>query len=84
MEAEYTLGNIQLFTKEQTEILSVEMSFNKAPLIIHQSFCYELVRLAKEQDGKKLEEIPEAMKVMDAIDVIERLYPKLKNGKTKK
>ena len=52
--------------------------WEKAPLIIHQRLCSELVRIAKKgKKDKKLNEIPEAVKVMDAINVIEKLYPKL-------
>lgn len=49
----------------------------EAPLIIHQSFCSEMVRIAKENGKKPLGEIPEAMQVIEAITVLERLYPQL-------
>ena len=31
-----------------------EMIFSKAPLIIHQTFCAELVKKVKENEGKKM------------------------------
>ncbi|MCH8067837.1 MAG: hypothetical protein IID16_00990 [Candidatus Marinimicrobia bacterium] len=78
MDTQYKLGTIELFTKEQAESMSVDIAFKKAPLIIHQSFCAELVRIAKEAEKKPLNEIPGAGKILIAIDVIQNLYPQLK------
>lgn len=48
-----------------------------APLMIHQEFCHELTELAKQQPKKPLSEIPEALEVLTAIRVLERLHPEL-------
>ena len=49
-----------------------------APLFIHQSFCHELVRVAKLHTQELPKDIPEAMEVLTAIRVLEKLYPQLK------
>lgn len=53
---------------------------NQAPIIIHQRFCGELVGICtkEENENKTPLQIPEAMKVLNAIGVLEELYPKLK------
>jgi len=81
MEAQFKLGKIDLFTKEQAESMSVEKAFEKAPIIIHQRFCGELVRIVelKENEKKKIKEVPEAMEVIMAVRILERLYPQLKS-----
>ena len=53
--------------------------WNKAPLIIHQRFCAELVRLAKTQPNKALNTMPKALDVLTAIKLLEELYPELKS-----
>lgn len=50
---------------------------DKAPLIIHQRFCFELVSIAKKHDKQKMEEIPEFIDMLKAIKILEKLYPKL-------
>ncbi|MCK5017293.1 MAG: hypothetical protein KAS32_09480 [Candidatus Peribacteraceae bacterium] len=55
----------------------------KAPLIIHQAFCSELVKVAKKHPKKLPKNIPEAKKVLDAIEVLEKLYPDLINKRNK-
>ncbi len=60
------------------EKISAEI-WEQAPLIIHQGLCSELVRLAKNNPSQTLEVIPEAKEIMTALDVLERLYPKLKS-----
>ena len=51
--------------------------FTNAPMIVHQKFCAELVRVMKEQPTKTPKEVPEAMTIMTAIDVLEKCYPQL-------
>lgn len=52
--------------------------WENAPRIIHQRFCSKLVYEAKANPDKTPSEIPEAIKVMTALDVLEELYPELK------
>lgn len=54
--------------------------FNKAPVVVHQRFCSELVKIAKENPLKTPAEIPEAMKVLTAINILEDCYPQLKHA----
>jgi len=49
-----------------------------APRIIYQRFCSELVEVAKQNQHKTPEEIPRAMKILDAIDILIDFYPELK------
>lgn len=51
--------------------------WNKAPLIIHHRFCSKYVELLKEHPNKKPEELPKAMDVLTAIEVLQELYPEL-------
>lgn len=51
--------------------------WDKAPLIIHQKFCAELVSIAKKNENKKMNTIPEFTDMFNAIEVLEKLYPKL-------
>jgi len=50
---------------------------DQAPLIIHQRFCGKLVSIAKKNDKKKLDEVPEFMDMLKAIEILEKLYPEL-------
>ena len=58
--------------------------FDKAPLLIHQRFCSELVKVMQKEEnsGKVPLDTPEAVKIMNAIDVLEELYPRLKTTET--
>ena len=51
--------------------------WDKAPLIIHQRFCHELVYIAKKHEKQKMDEVPEFMDMLKAIEILENLYPKL-------
>jgi hypothetical protein len=51
--------------------------WDKAPLIIHQRFCHELVSIAKKHEKQKMDEVPEFMDMLKAIEILEKLYPKL-------
>ncbi len=51
--------------------------FDKAPIIIHQRFANELVSIAKKHEKQKMNEIPEFMDMLKAIEILEKLYPKL-------
>lgn len=65
---------------ELTEKINEEINaeiLDKAPVIIHQRLCAELVRIMKENGVKNPNEIPEAVEVMTAIGLLQRLYPKL-------
>lgn len=57
----------------------------KAPIIIHQRFCHELVKVVKmeENKGKPTTEIPRAMEILNAINILMDFYPQLdeKNSK---
>ena len=54
---------------------------DQAPLIIHQRFCGKLVSIAKKNDKKKLDEVPEFMDMLKAIEILEKLYPELIKNK---
>lgn len=51
--------------------------WDKAPIIIHQRFCHELVSIAKKHEKEKLDEVPEFIDMLNAIEILEGLYPKL-------
>lgn len=75
----YKLGEIRLFTEEQVESKIMKLTYEKAPLIIHQRFCHELVVQAKKHPKEVLKKIPEAMNILIAIRKLEEFYPKLKS-----
>ena len=54
--------------------------WTKAPLIVHQRFCHELVEVVKmeENKGKPTSEIPRAMDILNAIEILMDFYPELK------
>lgn len=56
----------------------VEDIFEKASLIVHQRFCHELVEHAKRHPDKIPREVPSGLKILDAINLLEELYPNLK------
>lgn len=65
------------------EINKIEESTNtliydKAHIIVHERLCNELTQLARINVGKIQKEIPEMNNIMIAIDVLESIYPKLK------
>lgn len=55
-----------------------EEIFNAAPHMVHASFCSELVRIARKHEGEKMNEVPEFMEMLKAIEILEKLYPQLK------
>jgi len=57
-------------------VLSAEV-WNKAHLIIHQRFCHELGSIVKRHEKHKMDEVPEFMDMLKAIEIIEKLYPEL-------
>ena len=64
--------DVQLFTWAQV--------YEKAPTIVHMALCRELVQVSKQNPDKVPREIPEAIKVLDAIDLLEKIYPQLKQA----
>lgn len=53
--------------------------FNKAPVIVHQRFCAELVRVMKENPNKAPMDVPEAVSILSSINVLEKCYPEIKS-----
>lgn len=51
---------------------------SKAPVIVHERFCFELTRVMKKQPTEIIQNVPKAMKIMTALDILEELYPELK------
>jgi hypothetical protein len=51
--------------------------WNKAPIIIHQRFCSKLVEVTREQSGKAVADVPKAVEILTAINILEELYPGL-------
>jgi hypothetical protein len=49
-----------------------------APTLVHQSYCYELVKLGKIHEGKNMMEVQEFKDVLIALEVLEKIYPHLK------
>ncbi len=54
-----------------------EMIFTKAPLVIHQRLCSELVKIMKDHPSKTASEIPKVMELLTAITILKGLYPQL-------
>jgi formiminotetrahydrofolate cyclodeaminase len=52
--------------------------WEKAPVIIHQRFCQELVEVAKANVDINLSNIEDFNDIRTAIDILEKLYPQLK------
>lgn len=72
--AELILRNIN----ELNNLISVEEAIENAPGIVHDAFCRELVRLAKTKPNPIPKSDPEMMKVLEHIEFLEKIYPKLK------
>ena len=66
----------KMINHEIDSVLNEEL-WNKAPIIIHQRFCRELVEVMKKYPTKVPKEVPEAMNVLVAIEILEKLYPQL-------
>lgn len=56
----------------------VNSIFEKSPIIVHQKFCHELGEIMERNPTKIPRDIPEAVDVLTALDVLERLYPQVK------
>ena len=52
-----------------------------APLVVHQRLCHELVKIAKNNKGKKLSDVSDFTDMIKAIDVLEGVHPELKTEK---
>lgn len=73
--------------KERTaQIISVAEKINEAfwvklqieaPIIVYQKLSSELVKIMKENSNTTASEIPEAMKIINAMDVLENIYPRV-------
>lgn len=58
---------------EVNKAIFIEVN-EKEPLIVHQRFCYELGMVSKKDQGY---DSGEFMDVLNAIRLLERLYPQL-------
>ena len=70
--------NLKKLAKQVDEVFAKETNaevLDKAPLIIHQRFCHELVSIAKKHEKQKMDEVPEFMDMLKAIEILENLYP---------
>jgi hypothetical protein len=54
--------------------------WTKAPVIIHNRFCNELVEVMKQEEnkGKATIEVSRVVKILDAIEILMDFYPELK------
>lgn len=50
----------------------------KGPLMIHQAFCMRLGNIVQKNPEKLPKDIPDAVKVLNAIEVLEDIYTELK------
>ena len=64
--------------KETALSLLDEDAYIKAPFIIHHKLCSEFARIHMLTPNISYEEIPEAMEIINAINVIRKLYPQIK------
>ncbi len=55
--------------------------FITSPLFIHQKLCSELVEIMKNNPEKTPNQLQDAMNVITAIEVLEKVYPKLSSVK---
>jgi len=53
--------------------------YEKAPLVVHQRLCHEFVEIMKEHPKSVPEDIPEALEILTAVIVLEKIYPKIIN-----
>lgn len=51
--------------------------FDKAPVIIHQRLCSELVNIAKKHPNKLITKRKDAGDILIAINVLKQFYPEL-------
>ena len=66
-------------TIARKKLQELEKKENKTHLIIHARFTHELLTIAKKHENIDLNNIPEFMDILKAIEVLEKLYPELKN-----
>lgn len=66
--------------KETENLISEKNAevFSEAPKIVHDRLCSEFVYIMKQNNNKVFTEIPEAREISNAIDVLEKFYPSLK------
>ena len=80
-ELQEAVENVIKITNKLTDETNAEI-WDKAPIIIHQQLCSKLVKIMKENPKKTASEVPKAMDVLKALEVLEELHPKL-NENTK-
>jgi hypothetical protein len=54
------------------------MEEDKCAKIVHATMCRELMRIAKSSKQEDMGATPEFKRMLDAINVLEELHPKLK------
>ncbi len=59
---------------EKIESDATEQQHTMAPIIVRQRLCHELVVVATANPNKILKEVPEAMDILNAIDVLDKFY----------
>jgi hypothetical protein len=77
---ENALDNIKDIATEMRNNVTENMYDNlkaKAPRYIHNMFCGKFVEICKANHNVIPQEIPEAVEVLTAIKVLEKLYPEL-------
>lgn len=80
MNTHYEFDGIKLYTEDQVDMMCQVKVHESGPLLVHQRFCMELVKVCKDNPGKILRDLPQAAEVLTAIEVLERCYPKLKRN----
>lgn len=52
-------------------------TYIKAPIIVHQRLCHELVEVMQKNSGKHAKEIPKAVEILTTIKILKTIYPQL-------
>lgn len=69
-----------VLSKSERVIESIDQEVaDKAPRFVYQKLCHEFTVLAQNNVGIPSSKIPGCVEILNAIDVLERLYPQLKN-----
>jgi len=64
---------------ELLEMMNEQANIDTGPLVVHQKLCAKLVDVCKNHPNQVPQSIPEASKILDAIDVLEESYPNLRS-----
>lgn len=77
MKQVYKLGEISLFTEDQIQDQVVKLQYKNAPKIVYERLCQELCDIMRSHPSEIPANVPEAVNIITATNILRKLYPEL-------